>query len=215
MITDGKKWHYLAVKSLPALLRGKKSNHNGDFHCLNCFHSNLTDNKLTKHENVCNKHDYCYTEMPTEDNEILEYNHGEKSLKVPFIIFFDLESLLPKMRSCQNNPERPYTERKAKHIPSGSVWYLTCSFDSTKKKHGYFRGRDCIERATFKELTVEIINYEEKEVIPLTDEEKEFYEKQKLCHICKKKFCFDENEKSEFKLYHKVRDHCHYTEKFR
>ena len=31
MITDGKKWHYLAVKSLSALLRGITSNHNGDF----------------------------------------------------------------------------------------------------------------------------------------------------------------------------------------
>ena len=40
-------------------------------------------------------------------------------------------------------------------------------------------------------------------------------EKQEVCHICKKEFCFDENEKNEFKLYHKVRDHCHYTGKFR
>ena len=39
MITDGKKWHYLAVKSLSALLRGITSNHVGDFYCLNCFHS--------------------------------------------------------------------------------------------------------------------------------------------------------------------------------
>ena len=31
MITDGTKWHYLAVKSLSALLRGTTSNHNGDF----------------------------------------------------------------------------------------------------------------------------------------------------------------------------------------
>ena len=31
MITDGKKWHQLAVKSLSALLRGVTSNHNGDF----------------------------------------------------------------------------------------------------------------------------------------------------------------------------------------
>ena len=38
MITDGKKWHYLAVKSLPALLRGITSNHDGDFFRLNCFH---------------------------------------------------------------------------------------------------------------------------------------------------------------------------------
>ena len=37
MITDGKKWHYLAVRSLPASFRGVTSNHHGDFYCLNCF----------------------------------------------------------------------------------------------------------------------------------------------------------------------------------
>ena len=39
MITDGKKWHYLTVKSLSALLKGISSNHVGDFYCLNCFRS--------------------------------------------------------------------------------------------------------------------------------------------------------------------------------
>ena len=39
MITDGKKWDYLTVKSLSALLKGISSNHVGDFYCLNCFHS--------------------------------------------------------------------------------------------------------------------------------------------------------------------------------
>ena len=37
MITDDKKWHYLAVKKLSALLRGT-SNHNEDFYCINCYH---------------------------------------------------------------------------------------------------------------------------------------------------------------------------------
>ena len=46
-------------------------------------------------------------------------------------------------------------------------------------------------------------------MIPLTDEEKEFYERQEVCHMCKEEFCTDENEKN------KVRDHCHYTRKFR
>ena len=40
MITDGEKWHYLAVKSLSALFRGITSKHDGDFYCLNCFQSN-------------------------------------------------------------------------------------------------------------------------------------------------------------------------------
>ena len=62
---------------------------------------------------------------------------------------------------------------------------------------------------------MEIINYEEKEMIQLTDEEARFYEEEELCRICNEEFCNDKNEKSEFKLYHKVRDHCHYTGKFR
>ena len=57
MITGGKKWHYLAVKSLSALLRGRTSYHNGDFYCLNCFQSYSTKNKLKKHERVCNDYD--------------------------------------------------------------------------------------------------------------------------------------------------------------
>ena len=71
MITDGKKWHYLAVKRLSALFR-ITSKHDGDFYCLNCFQSYTTENKLKKHKNVCENHDYCYVEMPEEDNKILK-----------------------------------------------------------------------------------------------------------------------------------------------
>ena len=103
-------------KSLSALLRGITSNHNGDFYCLNCFHSYNTKSKLKKHERVCNDHDY-YVEMPNEDNKTLKYSHGEKSLKAPFIIYVDLECLLEKMHSCQNNPEKSYTEKKLSTRP--------------------------------------------------------------------------------------------------
>ena len=55
MITDDKKWHYLAVKSLSALLIGIASKYDGDCYCLNCFRSYSTKDKLKKHENVCKK----------------------------------------------------------------------------------------------------------------------------------------------------------------
>ena len=48
MINDGKKWHYITVKRLSALLRGITSNHKEDFYCLNCFHLYSTKNKLKK-----------------------------------------------------------------------------------------------------------------------------------------------------------------------
>ena len=104
MITDGEKWHFLTVKNLPELLKGITSIHEKDFYCLNCFHSYRTINKLELHKKICENYDYCHAEMPTKDNNIIKYNHGEKSIKVPFIIYADLECLLEKMSTCINNP---------------------------------------------------------------------------------------------------------------
>ena len=70
--------------------------------------------------------------MPNENNNTLKYNHGEKSLKVPFTIYADLECLLIKQQSCQNNPNESYTERKAMHEPCGYALSLISSFDSEK-----------------------------------------------------------------------------------
>ena len=68
---------------------------------------------------MCDNNDFGHVEMPTEDNNTLKYNHGEKSIKKPFVIYADLESLLIKKQSCQNNPSESYTERKVIHEPCG------------------------------------------------------------------------------------------------
>ena len=137
MITDGKKWHYLAITNLSALLQGKSSNHHEDFYCLNCFNSYTTKNKLKEHEEICNNHDSCRIEMPKWVEKILKYNPGEKSLKAPFAIYLDLECLLKKEQSCQNSPENSYTVKKAKHEPSGSAMLIKCSFDKKENKRDY------------------------------------------------------------------------------
>ena len=82
------------MESLSVLLKGVTSNHKGPFYCLNCFHSYRTEKKIKKHERVCNDHDYCFVQMPNDDNKILKYNYGEKSLKVPAFIYANLECLL-------------------------------------------------------------------------------------------------------------------------
>ena len=230
MTTNGKKWYYLAlrsvctpnehnppVRSLSRLFRGIRSNHVKDFYSLGCLNSFRKDNVLKRHERLRDKHDYCHIKMSTKDNKILKYNDGEKSLKAPFIIIFDLERLLKTEQSCQNNPEKSYTARKAKHEPSDWAMFTKCSFDKEKNRFDYYRGIDCIEKGCekFKGRATEIINYKEKEMISLTDKENNSYGKQKVCHICKKEFCYDKNEEKKFKLYQKVRDHCHYTGKFR
>ena len=230
MITDDVIWHYTALKSEPTedgfirpgkslcrLFRRITSNHDGEFYYLNCLHSFRTGNALKKYERLFENNDYCSVEKSPKLNKFSKYNHGEKSLKTPFIIYVDLECLLLKRQSCENNPNKSYTERKAIHEPCGYSLDLVCSFDSKEDKHSFYRGNDCIKKfcSELKELGTKVVNYEQKEMTPLTDDENKYYEEQKECYICNKFFCNNRNQKFKFKLYKKVRDHCHFTGKFR
>ena len=123
---------------------------------------------------------------------------------------------MKKELSCQNNHEKSYAEIKAIHEPSGWVMFTSCSFDEKENKLNYYRGKDCIEKLCkkLKERAMKIINYEEKEMIPLTYEENKSYKEQEACHICEEKFCMDKDDEN-YKNKRKVKDHCHYTGKFR
>ena len=207
MISNGKNWHYLAVKSLSRLLRGISSKNNSDYYCLNCFHSYRTKNKLNVHKKICENHDYCNIEMPSPNNNLIKYNQGEKSLELPFIIYADLECLLKKIDTCYNNPDLLSTTKINQHIPSGYSIYTNCSFDKSNNKLSYYRGEDCMKRfcKDLKDHATKIIDFKKKTMIPLTKEEEDNYNKENTCYICKKDFNNDA----------KVRDHCHFTGKYR
>ena len=55
-----------------------------------------------------------------------------------------------------------------------------------------------------KDHAAKIIDFKKKTMIPLTKEEEDDYNKENICYICKKEFNND-----------KVRDHCHFTGKYR
>ena len=58
-----------------------------------------------------------------------------------------------------------------------------------------------------------MIDFKKKDMIPLTKEEKDNYNKENICHICQKEFNNDTTESSS--LERKVNDHCHFTGKYR
>ena len=115
------------------------------------------------------------------------------------------------MSTCINNPNESSTTKINKHTPSGYSVFTSCSFDESKSKLNYYRGKDCMKKfcKDLKEHATRIINYEKKKIIPLTKEEKINYNDQKVCYICKKEF--DTIDKKNYK----VIDHCHYTGKYR
>ena len=149
--------------------------------------------------------------MHSKTNNIIKYNHGEKSMKLPFVIYADLECLLEKMSTCINNPNESPTTKRNKHVPSGYSVFTHCSFDESKNKLNYYRKDDCMNKfcKDLREYVTKIINYEKKKMIPLTTKEKIYHNKQKICYVCKKEY--NNNDKKNYKVTH----HCHYTGKYR
>ena len=127
---------------------------------------------------ICENRDYCRVETPTKDNNAIKYKHREKSIKLPFVVYADLECLLEKMSTCYNNPEESSTTKINKHTPLGE---------------------DCMTKfcKDLREHATKIINYEKKDMIPLTKKEEETYNNQKVCYICKKEF--DKSDKKHHK----------------
>ena len=102
--------------------------------------------------------------MLTNNNNIIKYNHAEKSIKLPFVIYADLECLLEKMSTCINIPNESSTTKINKHTPSGYSIFTHCSFDKSKNKLNYYRGKDCMKKLSkdLREHASKIIDYEKK-----------------------------------------------------
>ena len=116
------------------------------------------------------------------------------------------------MSTCHGNPERSSTTKINKHTASGYSLFTHFSFDTTKNKFDYYRGKNCMKNLSRRKRTHnKIIDYEKKKMIPLTKQGTKMHRKQKVCYICKKDFSTDDNNKKD----HKVKDHCHSTGKYR
>ena len=135
--------------------------------------------------------------MPTKDNNIIKYNQGEKSIKMPFTIYADLECLLEKMSTCQNNPNKSSTTKINRHTPSGYSIFTHCSFDESKNKLNYYRGDDCMNKfcKDLREHSTKIINYEKKKMISLTTKEEIYHNRQKVIYVKKDSIIMIKNNK--------------------
>ena len=112
-------------------------------------------------------------------------------MKVPFIIYADLECLLEQLNTCHNNPEKSSTTKINKHTPSSYSLFTYRSFDTTKNKFDYYRGKNCmqntLENLDLREHAKKIINYEKKQMIPLTKKKRKSIISKKCVIYVKKK----------------------------
>ena len=83
--------------------------------------------------------------MPEKD-AFIKYQLGVKSVRAPFAMYPDIESLFKKMDTCANDPSKSSTNQKNKHEMCSYSLVTHCSFDEKKNVVCYCRGKDCLKK---------------------------------------------------------------------
>lgn len=202
IIEDRRKKHYVAIKRLSALLRGLTSSHNWYFYCRNCLNSFYNENVLKLHVEVCKDHDYCHAKMPEEGKNILKYNSGEKAIRVPFVMYGDMECILEPISGCDSDSEKPFTQDINEHVPCGVGLFTKYAHGEFDKAMKQYRGQDCVEVfvKTLKEQVYRAIRYKKCKMDALTQKEVKIYKEAEKFHICMKMFKKDSKEVSDRKV---------------
>ena len=204
--------HYCLVKDLSRLLSSQVSKHNGKkYFCLRCLNPFNNQKALDKHKEYCSNHDAPKIIMP-EKGTMLKFKNYHRGEKVPFVIYADFESCIKSIHTCDPNPENSYTKQYQKHEPISFYYYIK-SFDSKVYlpiKERSYTGKNA-ERVFLKclEEDIKMIANIPKKGIIFGEKEKERYNEETRCWICRGEF--DDKDKNK----EKVKDHCHYTGRYR
>ena len=217
--SDGEKQHYSLIKNFSRLVRPQitKDTTRKIFICKRCFYHFTKEDLLEKHILYCSNNETAVVKMPTKKNSILKFKHHFKKLSLPFVIYADFECFTIPVNSCQPNPEKSYTTTYQKHEPSGFCLYLKGVVDNfkpivyTKKKPDEDISQKFIEYVV--KLTHKIYKdyYQKPKPYNLTKEEEKEFQSASICYICEEEFSIDKKTNK----FVKVRDHCHFTGKYR
>ena len=197
------------IKSLSRLLRSSNTKHKCKQHFwMNCLQGFTLELSKDEHQVYCKDNETVRVEMPSKGLTI-EFYDGQNQFKVPFTMYVDFEAILEPIQGSSPDPEEPYTSKVNQHIPSGWCVYSKFTYGEADDPLKLYRGKDCVEKFCdhVKEEAHRLYHmFPEKPMDPLTNSQWAQYKKSTKCHICYKPF----NSKDP-----KVRDHCHYTGKYR
>ena len=213
LIKNGDNSHYCYVKNLSALLTSQINNRKGKFYfCLNCLNGYDDPEKLEHHKKYCSEEESVKINMPPPETYI-KFNNFLYSERAPFAIYADFECTLKPLDTHETDPNKSYTMKYQEHEPISFVYYIK-SFNENvykSKLRTYIKENpedpDTVDVfINWLEEDVKIISElgNEKMIITKEEEEEQFNQASK-CWICHKKLNLED----------RVRDHCHYTGRYR
>lgn len=198
--------HYCWIKNLSALVsRQLSKNRQKKLFCDRCLNYFTVQEKLEAHKEDCFKQNECRIKMPTLKTKMLSFKNHRNQLKVPYIIYADIETLLkkPEQKYCESQTTTAYQQHEVYSI--GYYYKLEPRTLNPKVVYKSKRGPNCIEWFV-KEMIeiareVDTLLHQQKPML-FTPDDQNKHESAQECYICERPF--NENETKD-------RDHCHFS----
>ena len=224
--TYGKK-HYCLIKNLSRLLSKQVAkDKKPKVFCRRCLNHFPNNEKLEVLKEYCARKECVKIEMPeikTDKNgeeaikPEISFKNWNRMMKVPFVIYTDFEAFLVNVDSCEPDNRSSFTETYQKHQPCRFSYKIVCPEEIGK----------LMPKSLLKPLVYRAKNTDE-DVAQIFVNQLEM----DICKIfkvfdCQKKMIFTRYDMTKFtkstKYWicngllgeDKVRDHCHFTGKFR
>ena len=206
LLTKEFKTHYCLVKNFSRLVSSQVSRNGHErFFCKRCLNSFPSVESLTKHKVICGEFETAKIEVT---GGTCSFRNFQKMMHVPVVGYADFESVLKPISGKKGKG----TQKTHEHIPCGFAFHLVSPF--LQMEPVLKRAKDETEELPkdfIRELISHVkqahLNLLKKEMFPLTSQEWKSFREATVCWLCRKGF-------GEGDLF-KVRDHCHFTGKFR
>ena len=207
------KSHYCLIKDFNRFLSRTNKHSSQVYFCPYCLHGFYRETSLQEHKIYCSRHGVQRIELPVKgENDLLEFRDFEKTLKVPFVIYADLETIVRKLDTCQPNPDKSACTPLTKLDVCGFGYKVVCQDERYTKQSVIYRGKDAGKHLIECLLQeAEAIKKILSKIVPMdmtSKEHEEFIEKATQCCLCKKRF-----QTHDKKCDRIVRHHDHLTGK--
>ncbi|XP_063537662.1 uncharacterized protein LOC134747016 isoform X1 [Cydia strobilella] len=201
LLENGISSHFCLIKDLSRLVRSQITAHHGKIYfCETCLVFFSKEDQLANH--LCSG---IVTELP-EKGTVIKFKNYERKQNMPFVIYADFESILPRASECHCGTDctlhsSDNTETLQHHTPAAFAYYVVCSVDSAYNRYVTYRGFDCVDKF------VDLIYKDIAEIKKILDantpmqfnpSDEISFNSATRCHIC-----------NNFLFSDKVRDHCH------
>ena len=212
LIKNGDNSHYCLINNLSRLLTSQVNNHKSKlYYCLNCLNGYDDMEKLDKHKEYCSENESIKINMPPPET-YLKFKNFLYSERAPFVIYADFECYNKPIHTNTPDPNKSYTKKLTKHEPASFVYYIKSFNENVYKSQlrTYIKEEeedpDVIDVfINWLEEDIKIISELGNEKMIITKEEEEEFKQASDCWICKKKLNLED----------RVRDHCHFTGRYR